>query len=579
MRTTTRLIALGFASVALAACGHKDKNAPLAFVPADTPYVVANLDILDKPTRQALLAQADAQLPAQLAQLDALAGRLQARDPDGAHLLRAFVAELKGGTIETFAHKAGLDLKGHLAFYGLGMAPVLRFELDDPKAFEDFVGRLEAAYGKKLDLAKIGKQSYRGHAFGASGTEVILAVVGKQAVAALLPADVSPAMLRETLGLDRPHKSLQDDGRLAALAKAKGYKPWLVGDLDMTRFLPLTLAGKDPLLEAVLEAQAKAESAKTGEPLANQLKVPPVCATEASRIAARVPDISFGYTRLDARHQDTRLDVALAADISQAFAGLKVNLPGLGEQGSAPFDLSIALPISQLRAFWSAQSDAVAAKPFTCPALSGLNDGFAKIGAAMQKAAIPPFGDLRGLRIALDTLTSSKISSLPTFTGRLVLATKNPAGLLAMGQMMVPALSHMKPGSDGKPVPVPGDMAKIIGQPSWIAMDTTAIALGVGTGEQGKLSASLKNPPGTPGQLMRMHLSGAMYLDWLQLMETKFDAFAARKAGQPAADATFAHSKAQFATMKAQAARIQSVDAEVHVDHDGLVTTSQTILK
>ncbi len=132
---------------------------------------------------------------------------------------------------------------------------------------------------------------------------------------------------------------------------------------------------------------------------------------------------------------------------------------------------------------------------------------------------------------------------------------------------------------DGKPVPVPGDMAKIIGQPSWIAMDTTAIALGVGTGEQGKLSASLKNPPGTPGQLMRMHLSGAMYLDWLQLMETKFDAFAARKAGQPAADATFAHSKAQFATMKAQAARIQSVDAEVHVDHDGLVTTSQTILK
>ncbi len=579
MRTATRLIALGFVSVVLAACAHKDHNAPLAFVPADTPYVVANLDVLDNATRQALLAQADVQLPSQLAQLDALATRLDAKDPDGARLLRAFAAELKGGTIETFAHKAGLDLKGRTAFYGLGMAPVLRFELADPKAFEAFVGRLEAAYGKKLDIAKVGKQSYRVQAFGASGTEVIFAVVGKQAVVALLPSDVSPAMLREALGLDRPKKSLQDDGQLASLAKAKGYQKWLVGNIDLTRLLPLTLGGKDPLLASILKARAEAESTKTGEPLANQLKIPPVCETEAGRIAGRVPDISFGYTRLDTKHQDTRIDVALAADISKAFAGLKVALPGLGAQGTAPFDLSVALPIAQLRAFWSAQSDAVAAKPFTCPALSELNDGFAKIGAAMQKAAIPPFGDMRGLRIALDTLSPSTMSSLPTFTGRLMLATKNPAGLMAMGQMMVPALSHMKPGHDGKPVPVPGDMAKIIGQPSWVAMDATAIALGVGAGEEAKLSESLKSPGGAPGQMMRMHLNGSMYLDWLQLMEKKIDTFAANKAGQPETDATFARSKAQFATMKAQAARIQSVDAEVHVDHDGIVTTTQTTLK
>ncbi|HTM29624.1 MAG TPA: hypothetical protein VL097_09775, partial [Rhodanobacter sp.] len=69
MRSTTRYIALGLAGILLAACGHKDKNAPLAFVPADTPYVVANLDILDDSTRTAMLAQADAQLPSQLAQL------------------------------------------------------------------------------------------------------------------------------------------------------------------------------------------------------------------------------------------------------------------------------------------------------------------------------------------------------------------------------------------------------------------------------------------------------------------------------------------------------------------------------
>ena len=47
MQSRTRFIALGLACAALAACSHKDKDAPLAFVPADTPYVAANLAVLD----------------------------------------------------------------------------------------------------------------------------------------------------------------------------------------------------------------------------------------------------------------------------------------------------------------------------------------------------------------------------------------------------------------------------------------------------------------------------------------------------------------------------------------------------
>lgn len=596
MRSTTRYIALGFAGVMLAACGHKDKDAPLAFVPADTPYVVANLDIMDDSTRTALLAQADAQLPSQLAQLDAAADRLAAKDPDGARLLRALHTEFNGKTIETFAQGAGLDLKGYSALYGLGLAPVLRFQLSDPKAFEGFISRLETAYGKKLDLANADKQSYRKYVFAASGTEMILAMVGKQAVAALLPADASPALLRQALGLDRPQKNLQDDGRLTALAKAKGYQKWLVGDLDLTRALPLAVSGKDPLIGAIQKAHAEAESVKTGEPVANQLQSSPSCATDAARIAARVPTLSFGYTQLDAKHQDVRFDLALAADISKAFASLKVDLPGLGRNGAAPFDLSLAMPVAQLRTFWLAQADAVSAKPFTCPSLTDLNDSFAKLGPAMQKAAIPPFGDMLGLRIALDSLVPGQNSSLPTFSGRLVLGTNNPTGLLAMGQMMVPALTQLKPTNDGKPLPLPKDMTSMLGQPAWLAMSDKALALGVGAGEDGKLGDTLKDPVGDAGQMTRMHLTGAMYLSWLQLMEQKVDSLAAAtaaigKSDEPSIDgvdgndssaqaaADTARSKAQFTAMKSQAERVDSIDAEMHIDDGGMVITSHTVLK
>jgi hypothetical protein len=594
MRATTRYLAMGLASVLLAACSHKDKDAPLAFVPADTPYVVANLDVLDDATRKALLAQANAQLPSQLAQMDAAADRLAEKDPDGARLLRALRAEFNGKTVESFAQSAGLDMKGYSAFYGLGLAPVLRFQLADPAAFDAFVGRLETAYGKKFEVASEGKQSYRRYVSAESGTEVILATVDKQAVAALLPLDAPKTLLREALGLDRPQKSLQDDGRLADLAKAKGYKKWLVGEIDLTRVLPLALGGKDALANAMRKARAVAESAKTGEPVANQLQTPPECSTDATRIAARIPTISFGYTRLDASHQDGRLDIALADDISKAFSGLKVELPGLGQDGTAPFDVSLALPIADLRTFWMAQAEAVAAKPFTCPALSDLNEGFAKLGPATQKAAIPPFGDLLGVRLALDTLTNNPTSSLPTFSGRLVLATSNPTGLLAMGQMMVPALAQLKLSSDGKPVALPQQMAGMLGQPGWVAMGDKALALGVGAGEDAKLADTLKEAGGNAGQMARMNLSGAMYLSWVQLMQDKVDALTAAasamsangdasadKADDSAAQAAeaAARSKAQFEAMKQQAQRVESIRAEMHVDTSGVVISSQTTLK
>lgn len=576
MRSMTRYIALGLAGVMLAACGNKDKDAPLAFVPADTPYVVANLDVLDDSTRTALLAQANAQLPSQMAQIEAAADSLEAEDPDGARLLRALHKEFNGKTIEAFAKDAGMDLKGYSAFYGLGLSPVMRFQLTDVKAFDAFIARLETAYGKKLDAANMDKQAYRKYVFPASGTQVILATVDEQAVAALLPADAPDTMLRQALGLDRPSKSLQDDGRLATLAKDKGYEKWMVGQIDLTRVLPLAMGGKDPLVAAMRKARAEAISAETGEPVANQLQDSPECQTDAARIAARVPSISMGYTKLNTKHQNARVDVALAPDITKAFANIKVELPGLGKGSTAPFDLAMAFPVSTLRTFWMAQAEAVAAKPFACPALAEMNEGFAQIGPTMQKAAIPPFGDILGLRVIVDSLApGADASAMPTFAGRVVLATSNPEGLLAMGQMMVPALTQLKPGTDGKPVALPADMTGMIGQPAWVAMGEKSLALGIGAGADAKLNETLKDAPGGAGQMSRMHLSGDMYVTWIELMQQKLGAVTASMGDTKDQERTME----QFATMKAQAERVESIDAEVHVEKEGMVITTQMQMK
>jgi hypothetical protein len=576
MRPTKRLIALGVASVLLAACGHKDKDAPLAFVPADTPYVAASLDKLDDDAYEAMLNQVNTELPGQVAQMKAMAQDMEAKgNVDGSHLMKAVAAEFDGKTAEAALKNLGLDIKTGSAIYGLGLSPVARVSLADPAAWEAFVGRLEAAYGKKLETADAGGQAYRHVTLSDTGVQLVIATVGKQAVVSLLPADAAQPTIRQALGADRPEKSLQEDGRLADLAKDKGYKDYAVGQIDLTRLLPLIATGKDPLFAAFIKAQ----SAKTGEPVP---ALPPSCQTEASRIAARVPSISFGYTKLDLHHQSQRVDIALADDITKAFSGLKVELPGLGQDASAPFDVSLALPVEQIRTFVTAQSEAVAAKPFECPAFANLNDSFTKLGSTMQQAAIPPFGDIRGVRIVIDSFKpAASAAQMPQVTGRVVLATRNAPGLLAMGQAVLGG--DFKLAGDGKPAALPANIVGMLGMPGWAAMNGQAIAIGVGEGEDAKLDEVLMASTGDAGRLSRMHLNGDMYRQWVDVMAEKAQTYANAMTTAAGADGTpdsqaddtaaALRSKAQFDAMKAQATRVVQVTGEAHMEEKGLVVS------
>jgi len=590
MRMTKRVLALAVSGLMLAACSHKDKDAPLAFVPADTPYVVANLDVLDNDTRQAILAQVDAEMPAQVAQMKAQADQIAVNDPDMAKYLRTVASEFDGKTSEQLLQETGVDPKGYMALYGVGLSPVLRMQLADANAFNGFVTKLQNDYGKKFDAVTIGTQNYQRYVAPASHLQFVIAVVGKQAVLAVLPEDASQPLLRQALGLDRPSKSLQDTDRLSDLAKSKDYAKWAVGEIDFTRLLPLAIGGQDPLAQALMKTHAESESAKTGEPVANLLQVPASCQTEAARIAARIPTMSVGYTTLDEKHRDMRFDVSLASDIVSAFSGLKVDLPGLGSDHTAPFEMSVALPIPQLRAFWGAQADAVAAKPFSCPMLENLNETFSNLGDSMQKAAVPPIGDLLGLHIAVDSYAANPNGGMPKVSGRVIIGTNNPAGLLAMAQVTSPLLNGLKLTSDGKPTPLPAQLTNALGESGWAAMGAKSIGVAVGPDEDSKLANVMTQPGGEAGELMRLHLDGDMYGNWIHMLEQRAESAATMSAtmdpngGAPQDDqknaaAAVASTKAQFAAMESEAAHIKAIGSRVRMEDQGLVITTHTELK
>jgi hypothetical protein len=360
--------------------------------------------------------------------------------------------------------------------------------------------------------------------------------------------------------------------------------------MDLTRLLPLLTDGNDPLAQALLKTRAENESAKTGEPVANLMQVPASCQTDAARIAARIPQMSLGYTTLDDKHRDMRFDVSLASDIISAFSGLKVELPGLGSDATAPFEISLALPITELRSFWGAQADAVAAKPFTCPVLENLNESFSSLGDSVQKAAVPPIGDLLGLHVALDSYTTNPSGGMPKFSGRVVVGSNNPSALLAMAQVTSPLIAGVKLTNDGKPVVLPAQITNALGEQGWAAMGTKSLGFAVGADEDSKLADLMKQPGGDAGELMRVHLDGDMYASWIHLLEQRAENAANMAAAMNPDDsdnqddqkntaAALASTKAQFSAMESEAAHIKAIGANVRMDDQGLVITTHTELK
>lgn len=573
MKRNLRIIAAALAIAALAACSHKNAHAPLSYVPADTPYLVANLKPMDADTREALFKQANAQLPLQMTQIRQAASKLEADNkPHLAALLRVYAAEFDGRTVQQAITHMGLDINGLYALYGLGMSPVVRMQLSDPKAFEAFVGRIEKALGKPLDTATLNGTSYRQIDFGKGvALRFIVAVEHKQAVMALLPADADNALMRSALGLDKPKQSVQSSGKLARLADANGYKPYSLAYVDLAQWPALIAGEKDPMIKTLLSAAPKAAE-----------KIPASCQADFSRIAARMPMLSFGMTEISDKRLGYRGNIRFAADIAKAFSGIDVKLPGLGEHGDSPLDMALALPVKEIRTFWMAQAEAVAAKPFTCPALTALNGGFEKLRMNLIKTAMPPFNDLRGVRVALDSLelpSQDTSVSKPIFSGLALVASDNPEGLLSMAQLAAPPLRDLKVGDNGKPVALPDALTRMIGgQPAWVAMNGHLLGVAVGAGEDKHLASTMDEKGKARGMITRFNLNGEFYRKWITAMLGHMDKSMqklAENGDDPNAKQAAQDFQQNMQAIKKQAEHIDGISESFRMDKQGLVINAE----
>ncbi|MCW5577157.1 MAG: hypothetical protein KIS89_00820 [Dokdonella sp.] len=368
-------------ALAVAACSRKaalDDAAPLAYVPTDTPYVFANREPLPEAAMARWRAQMAQAWPLLLPIFDQTATQLAGEAPQASRWIKAILDEVRQRTTPEQWREIGLDSKLRSAFYGVGALPVLRVELADAAAFKAAFERIEKASGSTLATTQMGTQEVR--TITAGDAIILLAIEPHHFVLAAVPADANDMVKQLVLGLERPNQSLADSDALAAFERSKGYLPYGSGWLDSKRLLALI------------------DMPKGGGTLSPEQAT---CNAEREAIAAKLPRLALGYTRLDATRMDVHMRLELEPTLAKALAALGSGMPG-APAADALLDFGIAVPVLKARDFLVAQAEAVAKAPFQCKELVGLNESFAEAKTSLDRTIPPPFADLTGSRLRLD---------------------------------------------------------------------------------------------------------------------------------------------------------------------------------
>jgi hypothetical protein len=497
------LAAVIAAAFGAASCSKDAPDHPLAYAPADTAYLLANLEPVPTAATDMWMKNAEQMMPIYEKMLDSMATQMEgdaAADQLAVKLVKAMRDEFKGKFNKAGIESMGFTMQSRSAFYGIGLIPVMRLELGDADAFKALVGRMEAKVGEKLGTGKVGDQEYWIAGPAEAKFNVIVAVQGKHLVITMAAKATDEAVLKQLLGVELPKESALDADVLPGFNKERGYLPYGSGYIDTAKMLAAVYGERTPAEKAFLDAIGETN------PAAN---VSEVCKTEQKAIAAQVPRLSFGYTELDAKHMNIRYALETAPAVGAELSKLAVPVPGLDARGQGLFDVGFGLDLNALVSFVNAKSGAVAAAPYQCESLLPLNDAFAKArenvsnpGVFMAAAAF------KGFNASLSKLEMPE-AQMPVIEGKIAIASDNPQSLLSMAGSMAPQFAALNLQPNQAPVALPADAMPPGTPPTYVALTDKALGLAIGESQQGSLQAFLTAANKGPSPILHYGLDGA----------------------------------------------------------------------
>ncbi|MDH3374969.1 MAG: hypothetical protein OEM85_16515 [Gammaproteobacteria bacterium] len=487
------------------------KDTVLQYVPADTPYVVANVEPLPDDLMDKLEPKIDRLMRSYQSMLSAVLASKQQELPEAERnsekyqRANAVVDELMTLMSIEGMRSAGLGRDATGVLYGNGLLPVVRVQLSDGALFEDALSRLESEAGEKLPVAEIGGNSIR--YFDADQVKILLGVINDQAVFTVAPASFDDAQLGEVLGLKLPAKSIADSGALQKIAKDYGFTNHYVGYFDFQAIAD-RFVGEASGLDAELLALIDYDPAELSS----------VCRAEIRAVAGIAPRMVLGYTDIDKDKLDSTVVIELRDDIAAGVQTLPAAVPGLGGDKGALMSFGMSIDMKAAREFLEARLDAMEAKPFECEYFADLQAGVAGGRQALNQPLPPMVYDFKGFLAVIDEIEGLDVATQtpPTsIDGSFLLAMNNAEALIAMGAMFSPELASLNLQADGNPVPLELPQMQAMGIAAFAAMNENALAISVGEDSESELDGLLRAAASDPSPFMSFSMDAARYYGFL----------------------------------------------------------------
>ena len=499
----------------LSACGGKsggndalsEGDGILAYVPADTPYVMANVEPIDEALLDKMSGEVSVLMEAYQSVIDEVLAEeleeLPAGSPERDKAQReAEVAKQALGLLTPAGmREAGFDFNAGSAVYGYGILPVLRMRLLDAERFEETIAGFEQGVDQELERAEIRGYSYR--YVDVEKARIVIGAFDDYVVISLAPLGFDEDELAGLLGLEMPGDNIAADGALAALADEYDLTQHFLGYLDTRR-----------LTSAILDGEPGVDELLFDEPGFERSDIDAACREEFMEIADVMPRMAFGYREISTRGVDGTFAMELRDDLAGELRGLPAAVPGLGTDFGAMMSFGISVQPQKFLDFYSARLEAVRSDPYECELLDDLQESIEN-GEGMLAQPVPPkLYDFRGMVAVLDNLDiDAMMAGIPPMDSEatVLLAIDDAPALLQMGAALSPDIHALNLEADGKARPLDVMQAQMLPSVPYIAMTDDLLAVSTGDEAESRVTRAIESAPGGDELFMSLALDAGTY--------------------------------------------------------------------
>jgi hypothetical protein len=484
-------IAIATGACFLVACGGQSEpdaatNPLLRFVPADTPFVMANLDAVPTDVTDAYLLRMapfleQLQFALQGFRSDLAEGRAELNDPETEALLDAILAEFDGKLSREGLESLGLSLEQMSAIYGHGLFPVLRAGLTNPEAVRAMIARIETNSGVPIPEESFQGVNYWRAAEPDNPMGIYLAILDDHFVMSAAPQSRQAEVLPRLLGLELPAETLAPS-TLTDLNREKSFAAYGSGYLDLGRVV-------DELFEADSLTATWMMDMGEFDPAA----IDPACEREARLVTTFVPRMVAGTTEVTKDRVGVRYQLETNAWLGGELARLVGDVPPASTNTARMANFSLNLQMGRVATFMRESASAMAAVPFQCPQLQDLNAQVQQMAEQLNQPMPPFIGNLNGVRVELSEFDPSAMDP-SGMRGVVALEMESPQMVIGMASMMIPGFEELQIEPGGDPVAVPQEIMTVVTPEfeAYAVMSNDAIGLSLGKGEKAGLKDFLE---------------------------------------------------------------------------------------